>query len=233
MLAAVLVGIALGYIGSMPVAGPIALLVLGRGLENRSRNGLSLAFGAAIAESAYAYLAFWGFGAVLARYAWVEKAARFGAAIMLVALGVHFYRRRHQASTPKPTAGKSGNKRNFMLGFAITLLNPTLIATWTFTVTTVYSLGIVSFEADKALPFSLGACSGIVGWFATLLYLLKRFRTAVTTRALERTLKAVGVVLIVVGLIIGVAATRPYVMQWFGHAPPPPPTPPSMPSPLP
>lgn len=216
MLAAAIVGVVLGFIGSMPVAGPIALLVLGRGLENRSRNGLALALGAAIAESVYAYLAFWGFGAVLARYAWIEKVAHFGAALALIALGVHFYRRQHKASAVSIPPTNTGNKRNFVLGFAITLLNPTLIATWTFTVTTVYSLGLLSFEAHKALPFSLGAFSGIVGWFATLLYLLKRFRTVVTTTALQRALKMVGIVLIVVGLGIGVAATRPYVVQWFG-----------------
>jgi threonine/homoserine/homoserine lactone efflux protein len=216
VLAAVIVGVVLGYIGSMPVAGPIALLVLGRGLENRSRNGLALAFGAAIAESVYAYLAFWGFGAVLARYAWIEKAARFGAAIALIALGVHFYRRRHKAAAASPPAGNAGDARNFVLGFMITLLNPTLIATWTFTVTTVYSLGLLTFEAHKALPFSLGAFSGIVGWFATLLYLLKRFRANVTQTGLQRALKLVGVVLIAVGVVIGVAATRPYVAQLFG-----------------
>jgi threonine/homoserine/homoserine lactone efflux protein len=216
MLAAAIVGVVLGFIGSMPVAGPIALLVLGRGLENRSRNGLALALGAAIAESVYAYLAFWGFGAVLARYAWIEQVARFGAAVALVALGVHFYRRRKQAAAVTAPAANGGNKRNFVLGFVITLLNPTLIATWTFTVTTVYSLGLLTFEAYKALPFSLGAFSGIVGWFATLLYLLKRFRTIVTTASLQRALNLVGIVLIVVGLCIGVAATRPYVMQWFG-----------------
>lgn len=215
MLAAAIVGVVLGFIGSMPVAGPIALLVLGRGLENRSRNGLALALGAAIAESVYAYLAFWGFGAVLSRYAWIEQVARFGAAVALVALGVHFYRRRKQAAAVTAPPANGGNKRNFVLGFAITLLNPTLIATWTFTVTTVYSLGLLTFEADKALPFSLGAFSGIVGWFATLLYLLKRFRTIVTTASLQRALNLIGIVLIVVGLCIGVAATRPYVMQWF------------------
>ena len=215
MLAAVIVGVAIGYIGSMPVAGPIALLVLGRGLEDRARNALALAFGAAIAESIYAYLAFWGFGAVLASYPWIEKGARFGAAIALIALGVHFYRRRHRAEAPEPAANNSGNKRNFVLGFVITVLNPTLIATWTFTVTTVYSLGLLTFEAEKALPFSLGAFSGIVGWFATLLYLLKRFRKAVTQTGLQRALKLVGVVLIVVGICIGVAATRPYVAQWL------------------
>lgn len=184
-------------------------------VENRSRNGLALAFGAAIAESIYAYLAFWGFGAVLASYPWIEKVARFGAAIALIALGVHFYKRRHQAAAPSPPATNSGNKRNFFLGFMITVLNPTLIATWTFTVTTVYSLGLLTFEAEKALPFSLGAFSGIVGWFATLLYLLKRFRKSVTQTGLQRALKLVGVVLIVVGICIGVAATRPYVVQWL------------------
>ena len=216
MIAAVIVGVVIGYIGSMPVAGPIALLVLGRGLENRPHNGLALAVGAAIAESIYAYLAFWGFGAVLERYPWIEEVARFGAAIALIALGVHFYRRRHQAAAPTPPPTRSGNKRNFFLGFVITVLNPTLIATWTFTVTTVYSLGLLTFESQKALPFSLGAFSGIVGWFATLLYLLKRFRTVVTQTGLQRALKLVGVVLIVIGLFIGVAATRPYVAQWLG-----------------
>lgn len=216
MLAAVIVGVVLGYLGSMPVAGPIALLVLGRGLENRSRNGLALALGAAIAESIYAYLAFWGFGAVLESYPWIEEGARFAAAIALVALGVHFYRRRQQAAAPTPPPTNAGNKRNFVLGFVITLLNPTLIATWTFTVTTVYSLGLLTFEAEKALPFSLGAFSGIVGWFATLLYLLKRFRAVVTQNGLQRALKLIGLVLIVVGLGIGVAATRPYVAQWLG-----------------
>ena len=215
VVAAVVVGVVLGFVGSMPVAGPIALLVLGRGLENRSRNGLSLAFGAAIAESVYAYLAFWGFGAVLASYPWIEKVSRFGAAFALVALGVHFYRRRHRAAAHDAPPSKSGNKRNFLLGFAITALNPTLIATWTFTVTTVYSFGLLSFEAQKALPFSLGAFSGIVGWFATLLYLLKRFRKVVTPTALQRTLNSVGIVLILLGLCIGVLATRPYVMRWL------------------
>lgn len=207
----------LGYVGSMPVAGPIALLVLGRGLENRSRNGLSLAFGAAIAESLYAYLAFWGFGAVLARYPWVEETTRFGVAVLLIALGLHFARRQlSKASTSSSMPKNSGNKRNFLLGFAITLLNPTLIATWTFTVTTVYSLGLVTFDATNAVPFSLGALAGIVSWFATMLYLLKRFRSSFPRISLQRTVKLVGIVLIVLGVSLGVVATRPYVAQLFG-----------------
>lgn len=215
MLIAAIIGAMIGYIGSMPVAGPIAVLVFGRGLENRAQNGLFLAAGAAIAESVYAYLAFWGFSAFLTNYPWIEKAARIAAAVLLIGLGVHFYRKR-QPPPEAPRPAGVGNKRSFFLGFTITALNPTLIATWTFTVTTVYSFGIVKFDAGNALPFSLGAFSGIVGWFATMLYLLNRFRSSVPGMALTRVLNVMGVVLIVVGLAIGITVTRPYVSSLFG-----------------
>jgi len=210
-----MIGMVIGYIGSMPVAGPIAVLVFGRGLENRAQNGLFLALGAAIAESVYAYLAFWGFAAFLTSYPWIEKSARFAASVVLIALGVHFYRKRQGAAEAPPPAGV-GNKRSFFLGFTITALNPTLIATWTFTVTTVYSFGLVNFDAGNALPFSFGAFSGIVAWFATLLYLMNRFRASFPRAALNRVLNVMGIVLIVVGLAIGIAVTRPYVSALFG-----------------
>jgi threonine/homoserine/homoserine lactone efflux protein len=216
LLIAALIGMMIGYIGSMPVAGPIAVLVFGRGIENRAQNGLFLALGAALAESVYAYLAFWGFSAFLTSYPWIEKTARFGASVLLIALGVHFYRKRPTMAENSPRPAGVGNKRSFFLGFTITALNPTLIATWTFTVTTVYSFGLVKFDSTNALPFSLGAFSGIVGWFATLLYLLNRFRSSVPGVALNRVLNVMGVVLIVVGLAIGITVTRPYVTGFFG-----------------
>lgn len=197
---------AIGYIGSMPVAGPIAVLVLGRGLENRARNAFYLALGSAIAESVYAYLAFWGFSAFLASYPWIEPVARITAAVLLFGLGVHFYRKRHSVAAPEPRPANAGNKRSFFLGFTITALNPTLIATWTFTVTTVFSFGIVQFDSTNALPFSLGAFFGIAAWFGTMLYLLGRFRSSFPRTALERLMRAMGVLLIALGLGLGAVA---------------------------
>jgi threonine/homoserine/homoserine lactone efflux protein len=204
VLLAALLGFCFGYIGSMPVAGPIAVLVFGRGLEDRARNGLFLASGAAIAESVYAYLAFWGFSAFLVSYPWIEPVSRAAAAIILTTLGVHFYRKKPQPEGEAKPAHKAGNKRSFFLGFTITALNPTLIATWTAAVTTVFSLGIVSFESAEALPFSLGAFSGIIGWFATLLYLLNRFRLRFSRATLDRLVHGMGILLIVLGLGVAV-----------------------------
>jgi threonine/homoserine/homoserine lactone efflux protein len=200
MFVAALIGFLFGFVGSMPVAGPIALLVFGRGLENRARSGLYLACGAAIAESIYAYLAFWGFSAFLVKYEWVVPVSRAGAAVILIALGLHFARRKNtpekQLTPPDPNVG---NKRSFMLGFTITALNPTLIATWTAAVTMVYSLDVVRFDAGGALPFSLGALVGITAWFVTLLYLLGRFKSRFSHKSINRVLRGMGILLLVLG----------------------------------
>jgi threonine/homoserine/homoserine lactone efflux protein len=202
MLLAALTGFAFGFIGSMPIAGPIAILVFGRGLEDRRRSGMYLAAGAAIAESIYAYLAFWGFSAFLARYAFIEPVSRGAAAVILTALGAHLVRKRRDASAPlTPPDPNVGNKRSFFLGFTITVLNPTLIATWTAAVTTVYALHWVQFDEGGALPFSVGAFAGIVGWFAILLWLLGRFRARFSRTTLDRVMRAMGYLLICLGMV--------------------------------
>jgi threonine/homoserine/homoserine lactone efflux protein len=208
MLAALL-GFLFGFIGSMPVAGPVAVVVFGRGIEDRGRSGLYIAIGSAVAESVYAYLAFWGFSAFLTKYKWIELVSTAAAATILSGLGLRFMFRKPAAERPVQDGKRHvGKKRNFTLGFLLTALNPTLIATWTAAVTTVYSLQIVDFDESGALPFSLGAATGIVTWFATLLYMLKRFRARVSPAVLDKVVRVMGVFLLVLG--IGIALRFAY-----------------------
>jgi hypothetical protein len=44
-------GILLGFVGSIPAAGPLLLLVIASGLEGQRRRALALAAGGALAES--------------------------------------------------------------------------------------------------------------------------------------------------------------------------------------
>jgi threonine/homoserine/homoserine lactone efflux protein len=208
MLAALL-GFLFGFVGSMPVAGPVAVVVFGRGIEDRGRSGLYIAIGSAVAESVYAYLAFWGFSAFLTKYKWIELVSTAAAATILSGLGLRFMFRKPAAERPVQDGKRHvGKKRNFTLGFLLTALNPTLIATWTAAVTTVYSLQIVDFDESGALPFSLGAATGIVTWFATLLYMLKRFRARVSPAVLDKVVRVMGVFLLVLG--IGIALRFAY-----------------------
>ena len=59
-------GILLGFVGSIPAAGPLLLLVIASGLEGQRRRALALAAGGALAESLYVALAFWWAKAVAA-----------------------------------------------------------------------------------------------------------------------------------------------------------------------
>lgn len=212
MLTAALLGFAFGFVTSMPVAGPVSLIVFGRGLQGRSRTGVSLAFGSAIAESMYAYLAFWGFSALLARYAWIEPLSRGLTAVLLTALGVRFARMRTAAPSEQQDTGRQvGIKRSFFLGLTITALNPTLIATWSVMVAALHSFEVVTFGADTALPFAFGVGCGSAAWFAVLLALLGRYKQRFPAATLDRTLRVMGVFAIVVGLYFGVR----FVMYFY------------------
>ena len=198
--AAAMLGFAIGFVGSIPIAGPIAVLVLRRGLEDRARSAMYLALGAALAEGGYAYLAFWGFAAYLTRYSWIEPTSHAAAAVLLIGLGLRFLRRpdgEPPRSMPDP---RTGNKGAFLLGLTITALNPALIAGWTAAVTALYSVDVVRFERAAALPFAVGACSGITLWFATLLGILQRVRVRVSRNVLRRAVRGTGVLLILLGL---------------------------------
>lgn len=205
MLLAILLGFVFGFVGSMPVAGPIAILVFGRGLEGRLRSGIYLATGAAIAESIYAYLAYWGFSELLSLHRWIEPASRAVAAVILIALGLRFMlsRSKHDPALP-PVPENVGNKRSFLLGFTITLLNPALIATWGAAVTTLHSFDVVAFSPAQALPFSFGVLLGIAAWFAVLLTMLGRFRGRFQRSTLDRLLRVMGFFLLCLGLYFGV-----------------------------
>lgn len=207
MLTVALLGFVFGFIGSMPVAGPIAVLVFGRGLEGRLRSGVYLAVGAAIAESVYAYFAYWGFSSLLSHHGWIEPVTRTVAAVLLIGLGLHFTfgRKKSQDVDPGLVEQKknAGNKRSFLLGFTITALNPALIATWSAAVTTLHSFDAVDFAPEHALPFSVGVLFGIAVWFSILLVILGRFRGRFQRTTLDKMVRAMGVFLILLGLYFG------------------------------
>lgn len=215
MLTVALLGFVFGFVGSMPVAGPIAILVFGRGLEGRLRSGVYLAVGAAIAESVYAYFAYWGFSELLSHNRWIEPVTRTVAAVLLIGLGLHFTfgRKKAQVDPAFEEQKKNvGNKRSFLLGFTITALNPALIATWSAAVTTLHSFDAVDFAPQHALPFSAGVLLGISIWFTILLVILGRFRGRFQRSTLDKMVRAMGVFLILLGayfglkLIMGLAA---------------------------
>ncbi len=210
MALALLLGIVFGFFGAMPLAGPVALIIFSRGMEGRFRAGLFTALGSSSAEFIYALLAFLGFATFLAEVPWVLPVSKGAAAIVMLFLGITFMRRK-VGSTEQAAPEKDRKRHALALGFLLTALNPTLIATWAAATTTLYSMEIVSFQPDNAWVFALGVFGGDMLWYWLMLVLTHRYRLRFGPVVLHRVLQVMGLGLI--GLAVWFVVTL--VQMWM------------------
>lgn len=201
MLAALLVGFVLSFLGSIPIAGPIAVIIVSKALDHRNRAAFFISIGASVAEAIYAFLAFWGFSAVLGKYPSLQPVSRLIGCVILIALGVYLAVRKPKSKEAAQAKDQSNavGVRNVLLGFTMTVVNPTLIVTWTAAVGAAHSTGLLRMHPSDAFTFSLGVCAGIITWFSLLLVLLGRFKEKVGPDTLNKVIRYIGIALIVVG----------------------------------
>ena len=198
----------MGAAGSIPLAGPITMIVLGFGLEGRIRQAGLVALGSALPESLYAGLALWGFGALIAQFRWVGPASQAVAVLVLVGVGLFLMLRPPRERNPSATASTDleGTKRHLLLGLSITILNPALILNWGAAVTMIYSLGLVEPKPHFAVPFGLGVGAGILSWFTVALYFLHRHHKRISPSLREKLMKGMGGLLFTLGVIAAARA---------------------------
>ena len=87
-------GFALGWVGSMPIAGAVSIFVFQRGLAGRVKAGMSLSAGAAVAEAAWCLLAMLGAEQIMIRWPGAEGIAKIVGAVILLGLGGYFLTRK-------------------------------------------------------------------------------------------------------------------------------------------
>ncbi len=201
-----LFGLAMGFCGSMPLTGPIAILVFQRGLFGRYRDGMAVAFGAALAECVYCGLAIAGFGALLESYEALRPVSRAISVVILLALGVWFVRARlpEQVGEAAGRPGVDRLARELGQGFSITALNPTIVLNWSASIAVLYSLAPVRFDVGDKVLFVVAAGVGIVAWFGVLLAALRRFEGRLPARAVHVVVRLTGAALIVAAVYLAV-----------------------------
>ena len=195
-------GFLMAFFGSRPPVGPIAVLLLDRGVSGHDREGRGIALGAAIAETAYAALAMAGVSELMRRYAIVETVARIMGVVILLTLGVHFVRFRLGSSQTGAPAHKTptGYARSSALGFTISAANPVLILTWSGSIATLLSLAHLRFDAAQRALFVVGVFTGMFSWFHLFLWMLRRYRDRITLRAAQGSVRIGGVTMIALAI---------------------------------
>ncbi len=198
------VALAFAFVGSMPLAGPIAVLTLSRAATRRFDEALRIGLGAAVAEAVYAGVAFWGFATFLARRPLLVPISQGATGVLLIALGTSFLWWR-PTKRADPRENKAGTA---LLGFSISALNPTLLLTWTAAVAFLYARGAQRHSAIFAIPFGLSAGAGVAAWFGCLVKLLRTFGTKLPLAAFRWVIRTMGVALVAIGIALTVKLVR-------------------------
>jgi threonine/homoserine/homoserine lactone efflux protein len=200
---AVLTGFVMGFVGSMPISGPISLLVFHRGMLARYRDGWAIGFGGAIAEGIYCAVAVLGVGAVHERFRFLEPLGEAMGILILFVLGLYFLLARQQNPEERSIAERSGATwvGQFTIGLTVAALNPTLLVTWSAAATMLYSVANLTLHTDDSMAFAASVIIGIAAWFGVLLALLQRCREHFPFLVLQRVIRGIGVVLIAASVL--------------------------------
>ena len=197
MILALLCGATFGFISAVPIAGPVSAVIFSRGMRGKYAEGRGIALGAGLSEACYAFLAFWGFGRFLAELRLAIAIANAVAAVLLFALGIYFFRSKKMR---KPIADSKTNpakeQRAFFLGAGISAVNPSLIATWTVTASTLYSMKLFTYSTLHSAVFSISVWVGIVTWFTIMLKIMEKHRNEINPKILDWGLKIIGLLLL-------------------------------------
>lgn len=199
----------LGFVGSMPLAGPVSVMVVSRAGMGRFDEARNVAFGAAIGEGLYAGLSFLGFAALLARYPTAVPISKGVTAIVLLAVGSHFLRwKAKDAGEGKERRGSSA----FWLGLTASLVNPTLLVTWSAVTTAIYSRQVATMTPYLAAPFGIAAGAGIASWNVVLVAILRRYHNKFPQKAVTYFVRGMGLLLIAIALWSAIDLVRHYVL---------------------
>jgi threonine/homoserine/homoserine lactone efflux protein len=193
LLVAAVLGIVIAFIGSVPIAGPLAVLVLDRATSGRRAEGLFIAMGGALAEAVVAFGVALLFPLLFALSHTVVMVSRIAGAALVGLVGLLLLVHPDIVKSP-PTGRKRGS---FITGLVLSGVNPTLVATWTVVVATLNAHGLLGRSAAAAAFFGLGVGGGVTGWFALLVVLSGAARDFLQGHRRTQAVRALGLLLVV------------------------------------
>jgi len=197
LLLALLLGFGLSLLGSLPMTGPLALIVLDRVVSGQRRSAFWIACSGALVEGVIAAAIAAFLPLVLEHSTSIVRIARVSGAAVIFAVGLVLVFR-PQTVTQLETQNKN---QSLMVGFLATSLNPTLLATWTIAVTALHANGLLDGGYREGPLFGGGVVLGVLAWFGALVLLgrlgsperMNRYRGALG--------RSVGVLLLLVSVL--------------------------------
>ncbi len=194
MIAVIIFGFVAGFLGAIPVAGPVAAMVIQRAVARRFGAALWVAIGSGVAEAIYAALAVVGFS-FLVEYEWVTPVSKAVAAVILIGVGLMFALKPPTSPSDKESVDKAKGDsllEQWFIGFGVTIVNPTLLATWGAATSMLHASGWATIDSSMGIPFGLAVGVGCTAWFVVIIALIRKYASNFTPEALNTFIRWMG-----------------------------------------
>jgi threonine/homoserine/homoserine lactone efflux protein len=161
-----IVGLIVGFIFSMPIAGPISILITSNALKGRVRYCNMATLGASFADFVYVFAAVFGLTKFYSLYQPVIPYILLIGTVFLIFLGYKITKTKVDLEhidekSHLPGAVKKREKNGFWAGFLLNFLNPTLFIGWLtssfIVISLVAALGFNTGGLDKNVDKSFSS----------------------------------------------------------------------------
>ena len=143
-----IIGLVAGFIFSMPVAGPISILITSNALKGRLRYCNLMAIGASFSDFLYVLIAVYGITHLFTAYAVVIPYILGAGSFFIIYMGIKIFRTKFDLEHIDEESNTKGlhirkEKGGIYTGFMVNFLNPTLFFGWL-----ISSFIVLSFAAS-------------------------------------------------------------------------------------
>jgi threonine/homoserine/homoserine lactone efflux protein len=165
-----IVGVIVGIIFSMPVAGPINIIIVSNALQGKVRFCTRTAIGASIVEFFYVFFVVYGIAALYSYYKSIIPYLILLGGFFVIIVSINLMWRRYDfasLTTDKIITDKMENKGGMRTGIFLNLTNPSLFISWLIvsfiTLSFISSLGFTTGGLDIILNKNVKSVSEIAG----------------------------------------------------------------------
>ena len=166
-----IVGLFAGFLFSMPIAGPISILIASNALKGRMRYCILATIGASFADFIYVFIAVFGLTKLYSLYKPIIPYVLLIGTIFLLYIGFKIVKTKLDLEyIEKTTKISKKNKKargGFWTGFMLNFLNPTLFIGWLtssfFVISLVSSLGFNTGGLDNMIDQNVQQINNIEG----------------------------------------------------------------------
>jgi|SRR5690554_504802 len=204
-----ILGFGMGFIGSIPPLGPVALMMINRVFNRQLKFAFAIGVGGALAEVIYSALAVTGVGLLRSLTGITRDILGLTSASILLVVGIYFF---YQTFRPKQEsvrpeveleARPDGTTfSHFVRGFTIAIVNPILIVNWTLAVVYFFSLFHLKTNLVGQLLFAGAVGVGKILWTGIEVVLLDKFRQRFARAILGRVERGLSIAVILSALLL-------------------------------